>query len=398
MSSTATDSATGRTPLRRAADLRAKVIYELQRGGFDVSTGLIQPPSDDTKDGIRALHANQRRAVLERAKGFIAEWEDVVLDYFADGTDVDPANIAPAVRPVTSELDASLYRYATLLWTVPVSQGYGRRTRFLVLDQANGKLIGIFALGDPVFNLRVRDNYIGWNQGQRQERLYNVFDAFVLGAVAPYRQLIAGKLVALCAVSNEVMAAVEEKYHGTTTVINRRTKIARPVLVTTTSALGRSSIYNRITLDGRPVFQSVGYTEGFGHFQFSDELFAALAASVENLDSFRGNEFGQGPNWKLRTIRLALERLDLDGDLLRHGIRREVYLAPVAIGWRAFLRGETDAIKPRDYPLECIKTYFRDRWAVPRAGRRPEFKGWSREQLRISTQTDVPMVRQPRLL
>jgi hypothetical protein len=336
--------------------------------------------------------------VLDRANDFVAQWEDAVLDYFADGSDVEPAKISPVVQPVTTDLYAAIFRYASLLWSVPVSQGYGRRNRFLVLDQNNGMLIGIFALGDPVFNLRVRDNYIGWNQVQRKERLYNVFDAFVLGAVEPYRQLIAGKLVAMCAVSNEVIATVEDKYTGTTTVIDKQVKIARPVLVTTTSALGRSSIYNRISLDGRPVFQQVGYTEGFGHFQVSDELFAALAESVENLDGFRGNRYGQGPNWKLRTIRLALERLDLDGDLLRHGVRREVFLAPLAEGWRAFLRGDTDTIKPIDRPLDRIGSHFRERWAVPRAGRRPEFKDWNREDLRISTHLETPIPRQPRLL
>ena len=50
-------------------------------------------------------------------------------------------------------------------------------------------------------------------------------------------------------------------------------KSAAPVLITTTSALGRSSIYNRLRFDGRHVFKSIGYTQGFGHFHFSDELF-----------------------------------------------------------------------------------------------------------------------------
>ncbi len=33
--------------------------------------------------------------------------------------------------------------------------------RYLVYDRNNDKLIGIFALTDPVFNLRVRDAWIG---------------------------------------------------------------------------------------------------------------------------------------------------------------------------------------------------------------------------------------------
>jgi Domain of unknown function (DUF4338) len=236
-----------------------------------------------------------------------------------------------------------------------------------------GKLIGIFAFGDPVFNLRARDDYIGWNQEQRRGRLYNVFDAFVLGAVDPYRQLIGGKLVTLCAVSDEVVEWLEAKYSGTTTVPGKAAKIARPVLVTTSSALGRSSIYNRVTFADRRVYEPVGYTEGFGHFHFSGEVFEELIDLVSDREGFRGNKYGDGPNWKMRTIRAALERLGLSGDLLRHGIRREVFLAPLAVTWRAFLRGETDNIRPFPMPLEQVASYYRERWAIPRAVRRPEF-------------------------
>ena len=45
------------------------------------------------------------------------------------------------------EVHTAVFRYASLHWSVPVSQGYGRRTRFLVIDEQNEKLIGIFALG-----------------------------------------------------------------------------------------------------------------------------------------------------------------------------------------------------------------------------------------------------------
>ena len=53
--------------------------------------------------------------------------------------------------------EGDLFRAATLLWSVPVSRGYGRRMRYLVMDESNNKLIGLFALGDPVFNLKSRD-------------------------------------------------------------------------------------------------------------------------------------------------------------------------------------------------------------------------------------------------
>lgn len=40
--------------------------------------------------------------------------------------------------------------------------------RFLVWDEHHEKLIGIFALGDAVFNLRSRDELIGWTQDRKK--------------------------------------------------------------------------------------------------------------------------------------------------------------------------------------------------------------------------------------
>ncbi|MFJ9351791.1 Druantia anti-phage system protein DruA [Streptomyces sp. NPDC101237] len=370
--------------MSQASDLRLRLVKELMASGFELQGGLLVRPAGDTKEVTRALHETQRRQVLEKASSFVDAWEDRLLPFFADGKEVDPGRIQPEVRPVATEEEAALFRFASLHWSVPVSQGYGRRTRFIITDGSNGKLIGIFALGDPVFNLRVRDNMIDWTPSDRQERLYNVFDAFVLGAVEPYRQLIAGKLAALCTVSDEVTSFLETKYSGKVTHILGKEKDSRPVLITTTSALGRSSVYNRIKLHDRRIFQPVGFTEGFGHFQFSEELFSDLVSLIEDDDNFRGNSYGQGPNWKMRTIRTALVKLGLSGDLLRHGIKREVYLAPLGVGWRAFLRQETDQFTPFSFPLGEIAEYYRSRWAIPRAERRPEFRDWSREEMRIS--------------
>lgn len=366
------------------AAIRRRVIGELVAAGFELQGGRLVPPEIQTKDDLRRRHEQQRNALLYKSRDFILGREDVLLEHFASGSEVDVARLDPSVEPVVSELDADIFRFAALQWSVPVSQGYGRRTRFLVRDRSNGKVMGLMALGDPVFNLGARDSLIGWDQAQRQERLYNVFDAFVLGAVEPYRQLLAGKLVALCAVAEETVAFLEGKYAGAITVIHNKQKESRPVLVTTTSALGKSSIYNRLRVNGRLVFQPVGYTAGFGHFQFSDALFEELTDLVSENDNYRGNSYGSGPNWKIRTIRIALSELGLSGDLLKHGIQRQVFLAPLAHNWAAYLRGETDLIRPATLPLEEYASFYRDRWAIPRAARRPEFREWRSEGMRLS--------------
>lgn len=42
--------------------------------------------------------------------------------------------------------------------------------------------MGLIAIGDPVFNLAVRDKFIDWNTHDRSARLVNLMDAYVLGA------------------------------------------------------------------------------------------------------------------------------------------------------------------------------------------------------------------------
>ena len=60
--------------------------------------------------------------------------------------------------------------------------------RYLVWDKHNEKLIGVFGLCDPIFNLRARDAYIGWSTDDRRERLVHTMSAYVVGAMPPYNR------------------------------------------------------------------------------------------------------------------------------------------------------------------------------------------------------------------
>jgi len=366
------------------ARLRKRVQDEIGHvaGKLENSSG-----ESSEKDSVRQAHLVQRGQLLIEAQEFITEKEEVMLEQFAAGSEIDPSKIDPYVVPVRTPFETDVFRYASLQWSVPVSAGYGRRNKFLVKDRQNGKLIGIFALGDPVINLGPRDQTVGWTAEDRKLRLYNVLDAFVLGAVGPYRELLGGKLVALAAISNETREFIFNKYNGRQTGISKTLKDPTPVLITTTSSLGKSSIYNRLTFNGKLMFHPVGYSAGYGHFQFSEKLFKDLATFIR-LTEFDpkkvDNAFGSGPNWRFRLIGTALKKLNLPADMLKHGVGREVYLVPLAENWDEFLRGETKEIKSFNLPLSEISEYYRTRWAIPRAARRPEFAEIPREVSRIS--------------
>jgi hypothetical protein len=265
--------------------------------------------------------------------------------------------------------------------------------RFLVWDKANDKLIGIFALGDAVFNQAARDSYIGWDHHRRAEALVNLMDAYVLGALPPYSHLLGGKLVASLIPTQEVSAAFKSRYCDSTGLISGEKKNARLAAVTTTSALGRSSVYNRLKLGDRQIFEPIGFTAGWGHFHFSGKVFDELRAYLEyKEDSYAdGFNFGSGPNWRIRVIRRALEGLGMDTSLARHGLTREVFIAKLATNAQSFLCGTNKRASYRGLPtVEEVSRQALARWVVPRSIRDPRYREWKAIDLLAEIHIAIP--------
>jgi hypothetical protein len=369
----------------REAALRRAIRRHLKNMGFHKdSDGQLVPP-DLSKDTYRRLHESQRRAKLEKNMSLVNERGPTFLKHFALGKEVWPEFISPRLQLVEGGTDESaLFNFASLYWRVPVSNGYGRRMRFLVWDDSNKKLIGLIGLTDPVFNLRARDGLIGWNHRDRANRLIHMMDAFVLGAVPPYNQLLGGKLIACLVRSQEVVKLFRQKYGDSRGIISRKRKDPHLVAITTSSALGRSSIYNRLKLGNQAYFQPIGFTEGFGHFHFPDDLFDDLRAYLrEQGDDYSNNhEFGQGPNWRLRAIRQALHHLGMGAAVTHHGLKREVFMCKVADNALEILNGTRKRPKYDSLlSVEEVGILARARWLAPRGVRMPDFRQWTHNEL-----------------
>ena len=379
-----TDASSPTNGIPSVESLRESIDRHLRDLGFSRNCKGYFIDEELTKQKIRDIYASHRLEVLRQNRPFVEAHGHKLSDYFASGARVNPAAIRPKLIEVKNESQARLFRFACMLWSIPVSRGFGRRMRFLVLDRQNECLMGVFALGDPVFNLSARDEWVGWNHEDRKERLVHVMDGYVVGAVPPYSQLIGGKLIAALMGSEEVRQAYRRKYLDREAVISGKKKRPSLVLLTTTSALGRSSIYNRLSIPNGPRFIRIGMTKGFGHFHLSGELFESLRgylAAVEHPYA-SGNRFGMGPNWKLRVLRAAMREIGIDGSaMLNHGIRREVYAIPLADNWREILRGERRRVFPRTPRVREIAEFCLDRWIVPRAERDERYKTFKREKV-----------------
>lgn len=367
----------------KRVELRKRLVTGLEDMGFVFGPGLVTPPAYPDKEAIRQMYVAERQRFVEERFDLLQRLERRALPFFAKGSEVTPGALRPRMELVESPLQADIFRYACLLWSIPVSPGYGRRMRFLIFDEANEKLIGVLGLSDPVYCLAVRDEWIGWDDQDKRLRLWHVMDAYVLGAVPPYNYLLGGKLVALLATSNEVREHFVLRYAGRPSGILGLVREPHLVLLTTTSAMGRSSMLNRLKREGEPIWGSLGMTLGWGHFHLGNGHFKAMADFMreESPDVFASYKFGGGPSWKLRVIRSCLRELDIPSTALQHGVRREVFSAPLSTNWKSFLRGEQDTPDFYDRSSQDLMSFFRRRWLLPRAERDTRYKSVTHQDI-----------------
>lgn len=362
--------------------LRERVVKSLKEQGFDVRDGRVALPGPLEKADLRNLHGIAVAHRRERARPGLERHQERLLKWIAEGAEVRPQAIKPRIIEVQRRSEEELlFRLVSLHWSIPVSSGYGRRLRFLVVDSSNRKLIGIFGLGDPVFNLGVRDEWIGWDKAQRQTHLQHVMEAFVVGAVPPYSDLLGGKLVAMLLAAREVRRAFARRYAHKEALISGRALTGQLALITTQSALGRSSIYNRVRYQDRLLLRPLGYTAGYGEFHFANGLYGALSDHATEYcePTAKAAAWGSGFRNRREVIKKSLVSLGLPTDWVHHGIRRQVFAVPLAAQTGAFLRGEASRPGWFDVSAADLATFWRERWLLPRVERRAGYQDFRRE-------------------
>ena len=216
-------------------------------------------------------------------------------------------------------------------------------------------------------------------------------DITVCGAVAPYRDILGGKLISMLAASPEVIAAYRDRYAEQESEIASSMagrSVVRPsqlVLLGTTSLYGiGSSQYNRLrmsaeTLGGRRSeyleYQQIGKSDAYGTSHFSADTVDALVSLVQQSSNGQrvNSIFGEGVSPKFRRLRDGLSALGLPVDeLLQHGRRRIVYGIPLVRNLREFLVGmddDPDFLFDLETPKQgttAIVAWWKRRWLSKR--------------------------------
>jgi nucleoside-triphosphatase THEP1 len=221
----------------------------------------------------------------------------------------------------------------------------------------------------------------------------NVMEIITCGAVAPYNQILGGKLVAMLMASPQVVGDVKERYDGKVSLIASgmagraiRRQPALSLLTTSSLYAVGSAQYNRVRIPGDLVegageirYERVGTTDSFGTVQFASDTIESLVAVARLANSKQrivNNLFGEGMSPKLRSLRMGLDGLGLrPEEYLRHHSPRLLYAVPLASNALDILLGLTRRPK---YILPArggasttdeIAAYWYDRWAKARLAR-----------------------------
>lgn len=363
-----------------ADELRQAVLEELKTLGFEWQEGELCLPEGQTAVLYRRLHVPARQVEMERQQDWLQRNLPHYLHFFADGNEVEPEKIKPALIEIENRWQHDLFRVARLTWSLPYSKGFGRRLTYLIIDQYNDKLIGILRLQSPPLSFPTRDRLFDYPDGRKTELVNQTMDIQTLGALPPYNRLLGGKLVAMAAASNEVRTAYRRKYVGRKTEMEGRVLPPYLVALTTTSAFGRSSIYNRLRYHDEVIAESLGYTEGYGSFHLL-RLYPLFREFLEAQGISTRGGYGTGPRRKWQTMVRALERLGFSSDLLKHGVKREAFLFPLIHNLEEYMTGQDNEPDFRELPFEELATYWRERWLLGRAERVDGWRHWRHEDI-----------------
>ena len=366
-----------RTLTEAEAALRDRIVAEMGRVGFYINPHL-RPPTND-RQSYRLIQQNAKAVQIQEHSKFVARVLPRAKKLFPDVSQIIPSDIELKLIPVRhgTKYGDLFFWWNLVWWSMPYQRGYGRQMRFILWDVTHDAPFGLIQLQSPLLRMAARDSDLGIPKGSEDRWANMSMNAGRIGALPPYNGLIGGKMVALAATSNEVRAAYRSKYAGRKTLMNGRTLDPDLLFITTTSAFGRSSMYDRLRYDGRLVAEHIGSTAGNGTFHVPEHLVKDMYAMLKDAGIDTSTSYGHGPSRKIKLLKQAFTRLDLRG-FYNHGIKRDVYLFPLARNVREVIRdGDEPAYFNR--PFADMVRYWVERWAVPRSVRRPEWREFDQD-------------------
>jgi len=152
------------------------------------------------------------------------------------------------------------------------------------------------------------------------------------------------------------------KYKDRKTIIAGKNKLPELAMIDTFGAFKKSAIYTRLLN-----WKFIDYTEGKSHIHITANGSWELIKEFVPKEYFKRYKYGQGSNWKMRTLRVGLDNLGFNReDLLSIGWQRAYYVCPLISNLERFLKMEDETPLFINYTNEYLINYWKERWINPR--------------------------------
>lgn len=352
--------------------LKIKIINILKSQGFKINPHV--GPGSNTKATYKELQQQSRSEQIALHQSFLKNKTQRIQDYLLCERDFDPYKVDLELREVKEgSLEETIFRWWNLIWwSVPYQRAYGRQMRFVLWDKGHNAPFGLIGLQSPILKMSVRDDYLEIPKEELDLWINKSMQAQRLGALPPYNYLIGGKMAAMVMTSNELRKCYREKYKNQKTEMRGRVIEPDLLFITTTSAFGKSSIYNRLKYKNQMIAQSLGYTKGSGSFHIPETLYKEIQEFLKDNGIDVSTTFGSGPSRKIKLLHTAFRLLKMP-DYSYHNLKREFFLFPLASNLENVIQKK---VRPKYYnrPLNDLVEYWKKRWCLPRAERNDEWK------------------------
>lgn len=353
--------------------LQSSISQVLEQQGYMVQSNGMFVLRDNDRETRRRAHILAKSERMSAREKFILETSKIASKYFLDGKDLDVEKIEPKLLEIESGTEKeSLFKWWNITWwSLPYEKAYGRQMRFIIWDIYHNTPIGLIGLQSPILSWRVRDEYLKITPEKRDYWINQSLSAQRLGALPPYNDILAGKLISMLMTADTVRKLFRKKYKNKKTLLKERELPPHLLFVTTTGAYGTSSVYNRLKFKDEYVAKYIGNSHGSGTFHIPNTLYEELVSYMEERGYNVGRSYGNGPSRKLRIIDQALQLLGFANGAT-HGIKRAVYLFPMVQNLHDVIH---DNKKPQWNKRQEgeITEFWKKRWALPRAERNKQY-------------------------
>jgi len=352
-------------------NLRKKIIDVLITQGFNINPHA--QPYSDCKNTYRDLHKYSRNEQIRLHLNFLKNNSKIIQNFLLNENKLNPLKIDLELREVTKDsLEETIFRWWNLIWwSIPYQRAYGRQLRFLLWDKGHNVPFGLIGLQSPILKMSVRDDYLNLPREKLDLWVNKSMQAQRLGALPPYNYLLGGKMAAMAMTSNELRKSYRNKYMNQRTELRERIIDPDLLFITTTSAFGKSSIYNRLKYNNEILALSLGYTKGAGSFHIPEKLYREIQEFLSNNGINVNTTFGNGPSRKIKLLYTAFRLLKIP-DYSYHNLKREFFLFPLVSNLKDVIH-KNDQPKYFDRPLNVLVNYWRERLCLPRAERNIEW-------------------------